>query len=155
MSGFLVEVTPGREVVYRTTWALREAIRSGEIRADSRLFHRASSQWLPITEHPEYRRFLADPGPPARLRPAPPEPAEWVPPDLASGGLLTELSHRAAAAWRVVKRRLGAGTTRSRATPRRPPSPKVPSQARPPVPPTEGPDPPRSSPPRRHWTYLP
>jgi hypothetical protein len=61
--GYLVEVTPGRELLYRTPWAFREAIRIGQITAESRIFHRAKSQWISITEHPEYRKFMSERSP--------------------------------------------------------------------------------------------
>jgi hypothetical protein len=60
LHGYLVEVTPGRELLYRTPWAFREAIRIGQITAESRIFHRAKSQWISITEHPEYRKFMSE-----------------------------------------------------------------------------------------------
>lgn len=69
MREYLVEVTSGRELLYRTSSALRAAMRSGEISPNSRIFHRTTSTWVPITEHPEYRRFLTDGHPPAGLDP--------------------------------------------------------------------------------------
>jgi hypothetical protein len=65
MSEYLVEVTPGRELLYRTPGALRAAMRDGTITADSRIFHRATARWISITKHPEYRRYQADPPPEA------------------------------------------------------------------------------------------
>jgi hypothetical protein len=67
MSDYLVEVSRGRELLYQTPSALRAAMRSGEISPDSRIFHRTSSTWVSITEHPEYRRFLTNTPPPAVL----------------------------------------------------------------------------------------
>ena len=148
--GFLVEVTPGRELLYRTTWALREAMRSGEINADSRILHRASSQWISITEHPEYRRFLTDPNPPAWLEPAPPdqpEPPEPVPAPSGPGWLAQTLQ-RAATSWTEFKRRLS--------TPRpRPPRPPAASQPAPPATPADTPHAQDSAPTRDRWTYFP
>jgi hypothetical protein len=76
MKEYLVEVEPGREQAYRTALAFRAAMRAGEIRPYSRIYHRAASRWIPITEHPEYRRFLAERRPPDWLQPIPFEPVE-------------------------------------------------------------------------------
>ena len=53
---FLVEVAEGRRNHYSSAQALGAAIRGGELGPQARIFHAASSQWLPITVHPEYRR---------------------------------------------------------------------------------------------------
>ena len=79
MSEYLVEVTPGRELLYRTPLALRGAMRSGEINPDSRIYHRAAARWISIVEHPEYRKFLAERRPPDWLEPIPFEPARPEP----------------------------------------------------------------------------
>ena len=73
---YLVELTPGREVVYETPLALRAALRSGEITGDSRIYHRRSGSWVSIMEHPEYRRLLAERRPPDWLEPIPYEPVD-------------------------------------------------------------------------------
>lgn len=85
MNEYLVEVTPGRELVYPTQLALRAAIHSGEITAESRIYHRAAARWISIVEHPEYRRFLAERRPPDWLEPVPFEPAEPPPVQVPSG----------------------------------------------------------------------
>ena len=84
MSEYLVAVVPGRELLYRTPLSLHAAMRSGEITAESRIFHRATSSWVPITEHPEYRKFQAErhshpPAEPARPEPAWTQPAQPEP----------------------------------------------------------------------------
>lgn len=56
---FLVEIETGREQVYQSVEALAAAIRTGVIGPDSRIFHRASSSWISITLHPEYRKVVA------------------------------------------------------------------------------------------------
>jgi hypothetical protein len=148
MSGYLIEVTPGRELLYRTTWALREAMRSGEVTADSRIFHRASSQWISITEHPEYRRFLTDRQPPAWLQPADPVEAEPPEPEPAGPGWLVEVLQRVTARWTEFKRRLS--------TPRRKaPRLRAKTPAAPPETPAEPPRTPDSTPTRDRWTYFP
>jgi len=78
MNVYLVEITPGRERVYHTLLAFREAIQAGEITPESRIFHRAASRWIPITEHPEYRKHLAERRPSNWLDPIPFEPAQSI-----------------------------------------------------------------------------
>jgi hypothetical protein len=56
---YLVEIEAGREQVYPSVEALAAAIQRGVIGPDSRIFHRASSSWISITLHPEYRKAMA------------------------------------------------------------------------------------------------
>jgi hypothetical protein len=56
---YLVEIEAGRERLYESVEALAAAIRASEIRPESRIFHRASSSWVPITVHPEYRKAVS------------------------------------------------------------------------------------------------
>lgn len=56
---YLVEIEAGREQVYHSVEALAAAIHAGVIGPDSRIFHRASSSWISITLHPEYRKAMA------------------------------------------------------------------------------------------------
>jgi hypothetical protein len=56
----LVEIEAGREQHYETLAALAAAIRSSEIGPQSRIFHRASSSWVSITAHPEFRKAVAE-----------------------------------------------------------------------------------------------
>jgi hypothetical protein len=56
---YLVEIEAGREQLFQTVEAFAAAIRGGLIGPDSRIFHRASSSWISITLHPEYRKALA------------------------------------------------------------------------------------------------
>jgi len=53
---FLVEPESGQRCHYSSARALGAAIRRGELGPQARIFHQASSQWLPITVHPEYQR---------------------------------------------------------------------------------------------------
>jgi hypothetical protein len=166
MSEFLVEVRPGRERIYRSTWALREAMRNGEISADSRIFHRATSQWISITQHPEYRRFLTD-GDPAWAQAAEPEgagpadqPATAVPSRWAGfSRQLVQWRGRIAAAWAGWKRRLAAPASPPPSAPpaSRPPMTRSKPPGQTPAPPTTGevPHPPDSTRPRDRWTYFP
>jgi hypothetical protein len=57
---YLVEIETGREQLYQSVEALAAAIRNGVIGPDSRIFHRASSSWISITLHPEYRKLAVE-----------------------------------------------------------------------------------------------
>lgn len=140
MSGFLVEVTPGREQLYPTSWAFRAAMRSGEITPESRILHRLSSQWLPITEHPEYRRFLAQRDPPAWMKPIPLDATEpsAAPDQPAFSTWLAGIRQRVGSTWAAFQRRLEARATSSR-------GPAA----------TQPKNPPKASSTRNRWTYLP
>jgi hypothetical protein len=56
---YLVEIEAGREALYDSVHALAEAIRRGEVGPQSRIFHRASSSWISITLHPEFKKAAA------------------------------------------------------------------------------------------------
>lgn len=72
---YLVEIEAGREQLYQSVEALAAAIRGGVIGPDSRIFHRASSSWISITVHPEYRKAMS--GQPEE--PLPPLPrTQWT-----------------------------------------------------------------------------
>jgi hypothetical protein len=102
MSEYLVEITPGREHVYLTLLALRDAIQAGEMTPESRIYHRAAARWIPITEHPEYRKYLTERRPPNWLEPIPFDPAQPTQPHQAPHGLRSLLAklERAGAAVR-------------------------------------------------------
>ena len=174
MTEYLVEVKPGIELVYRTPFALRAAMRRGEITTESRIYHRAASRWISITEHPEYRRYLAERRPPEWLEPIPFEPMEEPPPKTRSRGL-TDIRRALdrMAGW--VRAFLGRVAAASRSSGRRvraaPPIESEPSRYAPPaerakptpphrsqphaVPPASAKPPNRESPPPRRWTFLP
>jgi hypothetical protein len=57
---YLVEIEAGREELFHSVESLASAIRRGEVGPDSRIFHRASSSWVSVTVHPEYRKAAAD-----------------------------------------------------------------------------------------------
>ncbi len=56
---YFVEQEPGNVAVYDSADDLSQAIRGGVVGPNSRIFHHQSSQWLPITTHPLYRRTTA------------------------------------------------------------------------------------------------
>lgn len=57
---YLVELRPGKEELYRTGDELAAAIRSGEVDGHSRIYHRATSKWISITLHPQYKAITAE-----------------------------------------------------------------------------------------------
>jgi hypothetical protein len=57
---YLVELQPGTEILYQTVGELTAAIRSGDVTSQSWIYHRASSTWVPITVHPEYKRVSGE-----------------------------------------------------------------------------------------------
>ena len=65
---YLVELRPGKEELYRSGDDLAAAIRSGDVDGHSRIYHRATSKWISITLHPQYKAIVAE-------RPAQPQPA--------------------------------------------------------------------------------
>lgn len=65
---YLVELRPGKEELYRSGDELAAAIRSGDVDGHSRIYHRATSKWISITLHPQYKAIVAE-------RPAPTQPA--------------------------------------------------------------------------------
>jgi hypothetical protein len=64
---YLVELFAGREHLYESAEEFTAAIERGDIRPDSRIFHRTTSTWVPIVKHPEYRKVIA--GQPEELPP--------------------------------------------------------------------------------------
>jgi hypothetical protein len=66
---YLVELRPGKEELYRTGDDLAAAIRRGDVDVHSRIYHRATSKWISITLHPQYKAI-------ASTRPASPAPGQ-------------------------------------------------------------------------------
>jgi hypothetical protein len=64
---YLVELRPGKEELYRSGDELAAAIRTGDVDGHSRIYHRATSKWISITLHPQYKAIVAE-------RPIPPQP---------------------------------------------------------------------------------
>lgn len=63
---YLIELRPGTEQLFRSPEALVAAIRSGEVAAQARIFHRATAKWISITLHPLYKRHAAPASPETR-----------------------------------------------------------------------------------------
>jgi hypothetical protein len=57
---YLVELRPGKEELYRSGDELAAAIRSGDVDGHSRIYHRATSKWISITLHPQYKAIVAE-----------------------------------------------------------------------------------------------
>jgi hypothetical protein len=70
---YLVELRPGKEELYRNGDELAAAIRSGEVDGHSRIYHRATSKWISITLHPQYKAIVAE----KPARPAA-DTSDWV-----------------------------------------------------------------------------
>jgi hypothetical protein len=72
---YLVELRPGKEELYRTGDELAAAIRSGDVDMHSRIYHRATSKWISVTLHPQYKAIVEHPVEP----PLPPlERSTWT-----------------------------------------------------------------------------
>lgn len=68
----LVELVTGSQRRFASAAELAVAIRSGELDPTTRIYHRATAQWLPITHHPAFRENWVE-------RPLPPlTRTEWT-----------------------------------------------------------------------------
>jgi hypothetical protein len=74
---YLVELRPGKEELYRTTEELAAAIRKGDVDMHSRIYHRATSKWISVTLHPQYKAIVAE-RPPAAPSMPPLERTNWT-----------------------------------------------------------------------------
>ena len=82
---YRIELRPGQEASYQSFDEFAAAVQSGAVSADARVWHGASSKWLPITVHPHYKRALAAPAKPAPTpAPAPLASAPVVPAPVAA-----------------------------------------------------------------------
>jgi hypothetical protein len=57
---YLVELRPGKEELYRSGDELAAAIRSGDVDTHSRIYHRATSKWISVTLHPQYKAIISE-----------------------------------------------------------------------------------------------
>jgi hypothetical protein len=55
---YLVELSPGKEELYRSSDELALAIRNGDVDSRSRIYHRATAKWISITLHPQYKAII-------------------------------------------------------------------------------------------------
>jgi hypothetical protein len=55
MQMYRIELSPGEETAFRSIEELAVAIRRGVITPHARIWHNASSKWLPIQFHPHYK----------------------------------------------------------------------------------------------------
>ncbi len=62
---YRIELRAGEEASYNTFDEFASAVRSGVIGANAKVWHGASSKWLPVTVHPHYKRAHAAPAPTA------------------------------------------------------------------------------------------
>ena len=110
---YLVELKPGMETIYSSDAELTEAVRKGEVTESAKVFHRARSQWVPITAHPKFQEIVASltsapvrkqwtflPAKPGEAAPAPAdESAVAAPPSRATATPRKAPSRRG---WRLV-----------------------------------------------------
>jgi len=57
---YLVELRPGKEELYRSGDELAAAIRRGDVDVHSRIYHRATSKWISVTLHPQFKAIVAE-----------------------------------------------------------------------------------------------
>jgi hypothetical protein len=58
---YRIELSPGEETVFRSIEELAVAIKRGVVTTRARIWHNASSKWLPIQFHPHYKVALTLP----------------------------------------------------------------------------------------------
>jgi hypothetical protein len=56
---YRIELSPGEETVFRSIEELAVAIKRGVVTPRARIFHNASSKWLPIQFHPHYKSAVS------------------------------------------------------------------------------------------------
>jgi hypothetical protein len=57
---FVIQLESGQTRGFDSVDELRAAIRRGELGPGSRVYHRTSDRWLPLTVHPVYRKVEAE-----------------------------------------------------------------------------------------------
>jgi len=58
---YRIELSPGEETAFRSIEELAVAIRRGVVTSKARIWHNATSKWLPIQFHPHYQTAVAMP----------------------------------------------------------------------------------------------
>ena len=56
---YRIELSPGEETVFRSIEELAVAIKRGVVTPRARIYHNASSKWLPIQFHPHYKAAVS------------------------------------------------------------------------------------------------
>jgi hypothetical protein len=56
---YRIELSPGEETVFRSIEELAVAIKRGVVTPKARIYHNASSKWLPIQFHPHYKAAVS------------------------------------------------------------------------------------------------
>jgi hypothetical protein len=69
---YRIELSPGEETVFRSIEELAVAIKRGVVTPRARIYHNASSKWLPIQFHPHYKVAVTMPLTNAALVAGPP-----------------------------------------------------------------------------------
>jgi hypothetical protein len=69
---YRIELSPGEETAFRSIEELAVAIRRGVVTSKARIWHNATSKWLPIQFHPHYQTAVAMPLSQADLVAGPP-----------------------------------------------------------------------------------
>lgn len=69
---YRIELSPGEETAFRSIEELAVAIRRKVVTSHARIYHNATSRWLPIQFHPHYKIALTMPLTPADLVAGPP-----------------------------------------------------------------------------------
>jgi hypothetical protein len=69
---YRIELSPGEETVFRSIEELAVAIKRGVVTPRARIYHNASSKWLPIQFHPHYKVAVSMPLTNAALVAGPP-----------------------------------------------------------------------------------
>src|SRR3982751_1144932 len=58
---YRIELAPGEDTVFRSIEELAVAIKRGVVTPRARIYHNASSKWLPIQFHPHYKTAVSMP----------------------------------------------------------------------------------------------
>ncbi|MEP7227846.1 MAG: hypothetical protein ABI785_10830, partial [Gemmatimonadales bacterium] len=69
---YRIELSPGEETAFRTIEELAVAIRRNVVTSKARIYHNATSKWLPIQFHPHYKLAVSMPLTQADLVAGPP-----------------------------------------------------------------------------------
>src|SRR5688572_14148385 len=120
---YRIELSPGEETVFRSIEELAVAVKRGVVTPRARIWHNASSKWLPIQFHPHYKAALSMPLTQAALVAGPPvkplsslslqQPEEPEPPVAAIRPPAAEPGEPEPVPTRKKKSRSGQSTKRS------------------------------------------